>query len=283
MKGPLAGEVLTWGQDLTNQTKLFRWLAENQPKGASIATCLIGHTGFYSSARVIDMCGVIDPVTAQRHVANFGKGKAGHEKLASADEALAKDPTFVPVHVIERDLWKSGYYLRADIPEDTYEGIWQKDPLLREGRFLPETRVSFDGARPAGWKASGNAFESWPSRNNWSGQGTLVGAQGGFINSFHASLGNTATGELESAPFELVGDRLLFRLAGGKDERLLRVELLVNGAVKYSTTGRRGDTLSRRSWDIAEWRGQKAVLRIVDQATEPWGYLALDEIVQWRK
>jgi hypothetical protein len=61
------------------------------------------------------------------------------------------------------------------------------------------------------------------------------------------------------------------------------VELLVDGGVKYTTTGRRGDQLSRREWDISALRGKQAVLRIVDEATEPWGYLSLDELVQWRK
>lgn len=282
-RGPLAGEVLTWGRDLTSQVKLFRWLGEHKPEGASVATCLIGHTGFYSSARVIDMCGIIDPATAQRQVKNFGKGKAGHEKMASAEETLKKQPMFVADYAIPGDLYRHGYFLRADIPEDTYEGIWQKDPLLKEGRFLPATRVNFDRGRPEGWHATGDAFDEWPSRSHFKGQGELIGVNGAFINTFHPTRANAATGTLESAPFELVGDLLVFRMGGGKDAKKLRVELLVDGAVKYTTTGRRGDQLSRRQWDISALRGKQAVLRVVDEATEPWGYLSLDEIVQWRK
>jgi hypothetical protein len=281
--GPLAGEVRTWGQDLSKQTRLFRWLAEHKPADASIATCLIGHTGFYSSARVIDMCGVIDPVTARRHVANFGKGKAGHEKLAGAEETLAKQPTFVADYVINADLWQRGYFLRADIPDDTYEGIWQRDPLLSSGRFLPETRITFDGGAPAGWQASGTAFAHWPSPSRWNGQGELIGTIGSFINTFHPSWGTRATGVLRSAPFALSGDLLVFRLGGGKDAAKLRVELLVDDAVVYSATGRNGDQLSRREWDISALRGKSAVLRVVDEATDGWGYLALDEIVQWQR
>lgn len=282
-RGPLVGEILTWGRDLSNQTKLYRWLGENKPPGASVATCLIGHTGFYSSARVIDMCGIIDPATAQRHVKNFGKGKAGHEKMASAAETLKKRPTFIADYVIPGDLYRHGYFLRADIPEDTYEGIWQRDPLLAEGAFLPATRVHFDRGRPPGFHATGDAFEIWPSSKNFKGQGELTGVSGGFINTFHPTRGNAATGTLESPPFELVGDLLVFRMGGGKDAKKLRVELVVDGAVKFTTTGRRGDQLSRRQWDISALRGQRGVLRIVDEAKEQWGYLAVDEIVQWRK
>ena len=280
--GPLKGEVLTWGDDLSRQTRLFKWLGEQAPPGASIATSLIGHTGFYSSARVIDMYGVIDPTVARRHVPNFGKGKAGHEKTADPEEAMAKRPTFVPLYMIPGDLWQRGYFLRADIPANTYEGIWQRDELLERGTLLSATRVSFDAGRPPGWTGRGTAFDSWPSRSQWNGQGTLVGARGGFVNTFHPSLGNSATGELESAPFELVGDELLLRLAGGEDAKNLRVELLVDSVVVHHTTGRRGDHLSRRAWNIAPWRGKLAVLRVIDHSSDAWGYLALDEIAQVR-
>ncbi len=281
--GPLAGEVLTWGDDLSRQTRLFKWLGEKAPAGSTIATSLIGHTGFYSSLRVIDMFGVIDPKIANRHVANFGKGKAGHEKMAAPEDALAKRPTFVPIHMIPGDLWQRGYFLRADVPPDTYEGIWQRDELLERGTLLSATREAFDAGRPRAWRGRGTAFDSWPSRDRWNGQGELVGASGGFVNTFHPALGNAATGELESAPFELLGDELIFRLAGGEDPKNLRVELVVDTRVEQVTTGRNGDHLSRRAWPIAALRGKLAVLRVVDHATGAWGYLALDEIVQVRR
>jgi hypothetical protein len=148
---------------------------------------------------------------------------------------------------------------------------------------LPDTRVNFDSGPPAGWSATGSAFEHWPSQSRWSGQGELIGSSGSFVNTFHPSLGTTATGTLTSAPFELRGDLLLFRLGGGKDAANLRVELLVDGVVTHSATGRRGDQLSRREWDISSLRGKRAVLRLVDNASDAWGYLALDEIVQWKR
>jgi hypothetical protein len=280
--GPLKGEVLAWGDDLSRQTRLFKWLGEQAPPGASIATSLIGHTGFYSSLRVIDMYGVIDPSVAKRHVPNFGKGKAGHEKMADPEDALAQRPTFIPLHMIGGDLWRRGYFLRGDVPDDTYEGIWQRDELLARGTVLSATRVSFDGGRPRDWQGRGSAFEAWPSNSNWNGQGELVGAWGGFVNTFHPRLGNGATGELESAPFELLGDELIFRLAGGNDPTKLRVELLVDSVVVHWATGRDGDSLSRRDFPIAAFRGKRAVLRLVDHATDQWGYLALDEIAQVR-
>lgn len=281
--GPLAEEVRAWGGDLTRQTKLFRWLRDNKLPGASVANTLIGHTGFYSEARVIDLCGVIDRVIAHSEVKDFGKGKAGHEKLAPPEYILAQQPTYVALGAIHQDLWQRGYYLRADIPEDTFEGIWEKDQLPTTGKFLRETRVSFDGPPPVGWAARGKAFEHWPSRGKHAGQGDLIGSSGGFVNSYHPELQDQATGSLTSAPFELVGDLLVFRMAGGNERDKLRVELLIDSVAVFSATGRRGDRLSRRAWDISRLRGKQGTLRIVDDSTAKWGYIAVDEIVQWKR
>jgi hypothetical protein len=39
--------------------------------------------------------------------------------------------------------------------------------------------------------------------------------------------------------------------------------------------------MSRRAWDIRPYRGKPAVFEIDDQLSDVWGYLAVDEIVQW--
>src|SRR5262245_24376589 len=70
--GPLQGEVITWRDNLRAHRRMLQWVGQHKPEGASFATCLIGHTGYYSETRVIDVCGVLDPVVAKRHVKNFG-------------------------------------------------------------------------------------------------------------------------------------------------------------------------------------------------------------------
>lgn len=279
--GPVQGAVLGYRDELSRQKRLLAWLREHKAPDASMATCLIGHTGFYGEVRVIDVCGVIDPKTARRDVPNFGRGEAGHEKKASVSEVLAQRPTYVGIFVLSANLWHHGYYLEAGVPDDTFEGIWVRDTITERGRYLPHTRVSFDGERPPGWRGTGTAFESWPSRRNWLGQGELVGASSGFINSFHPALGTRAMGTLRSAPFELEGDLLVFRMAGGNDPERLQVNLWIDGRRVHTTSGKRGDLMSRRAWDIRPYRGRTAELEIVDRASDNWGYIAVDEIVQW--
>jgi hypothetical protein len=250
-----------------------------KPPSAAFATGL-GHTGFLSDIYVIDVCGIIDPVTAHMTVKDFGHGLPGHEKIASVDYVMSKKPTYVGIYVMPVDLWRYGYYLDADVPPDTVDGIWVRDTLPERGRYLEDTRIDFDDGPLPGWSV-GTAFEEYPSRESGRGQGVITGASGLFINSYHPTLANGATGTLRSAPFDLAGDLLVFRVAGGRDAERLRVVLWVDGREVFSATGQGTDSMVRRSWDIRPYRGQKAELEIVDASTEPWGYLAVDEVVQW--
>jgi hypothetical protein len=279
--GPIQGEVIAWRDNLRAHRRLLQWVGANKTEGATFATCLIGHTGYYSETRVIDVCGVLDPEVARKHVANFGKGQAGHEKIAKPDYIFAKRPTYVGLRVLHGDLYRRGYFLDASVPEDTFEGLWVRDTLPERGQFLEDTRIRFERGEAIGWSKTGDAFFEFPSYRNHRGQGEIVGAWGGFANSFHPTLANQPTGTLRSTPFELRGDLLVFRLAGGRHPARLTVSLFVDDQRVHTTTGNQGDMMSRRSWDIRPYRGKRAVFEINDQVSEVWGYLAVDEIVQW--
>jgi hypothetical protein len=279
-RGPLTQEILAWRDDLSKNRRLMSWLGRAANPGESIATCLIGHTGFFSGLRVIDICGVIDPVIAHEHVPAFGHGKPGHEKLGSPSYILGKQPTYFIAGYLPLDLWQLGYYFSDAVPAEIADGIYTRDTAASTGHYLPETRVSFD-TFPEGWTASGDAFARLPAYRNEAGQGDLTGVRGGFVNSFSRERNNDATGRLASPEFELVGDKLEFRLAGGNDPEHLRVSLLLGGRRVASATGRRSDNMVRKQWDVRAYRHQRAVLEIVDDARGPWGYIAVDEIVQW--
>jgi hypothetical protein len=272
--------IATWGNDHGRQRTLMAWLKERKAPGATFATGLIGHTGFLSDIYVIDVCGIIDPIIAHMKVEDFGHGLPGHEKIASVDYVLKKKPTYVGIYVLPADLWRHGYYLDADVPPNTVDGIWVRDTLPERGRYIESTRIGFDEPL-SGWSATGTAFEQYPSYGKGPGQGDITGANGGFINSYHPKFSNAATGTLRSPPFELVGDELVFRIAGGRDPKRLHLALWIDGKLTRSATGRQMDNMVRQTWDIRAFRGKMAEIRIVDDSTETWGYIAVDEIVQW--
>jgi hypothetical protein len=279
-RGPLDESVAMFRDAHDRQRRLLTWLRDVKPPGASFATGLIGHTGFYGELRVIDTFGIIDPVVAKRNVATLGKGHAGHEKQATVAETLARKPTYVGIYVLAADLWRQGYYLDTDVPSNTVPGIWVRDTLAEKGRLVPGTRLDFE-TREGGFTALGRAFEQWPTRGSAPGQGVIEGAEGGFINSFHPTLGYAATGTLRSAPFELRGDYLLFRIAGGNDTKRLQVALRVGDALAFRATGRQTDVMGRVAWNIAPYRGKLATLELTDDSPDPWGYIAVDALAQW--
>jgi hypothetical protein len=276
--GAIETALRIWRDDHSRQRRLMRFLKERVAPGSTFATGLIGHTGFLGDFRVIDTCAIIDPVIAHREVPNFGRGPAGHEKTAPVEYILAKKPDYIGVYVLPVDLWPHGYYLDVDLPPDTVDGVWTRDTRHERGEFGRR----FDFENSAGFHVSGRAFDALPSRGSHRGQGAIVGALAGFVNSFHPTLGNAATGTLTLPAFVLSGDELSFRIAGGADPERLKLALVIDGREVLKATGRNSDAMGRRAWDIRPYRGQRASLTIVDAATEPWGYLAVDEIDEWR-
>jgi hypothetical protein len=276
--GAIEMAIRSWRDDHSRQRRLMSFLKERVAPGSTFATGLIGHTGFLGDFRVIDTYAIIDPVIAHREVPNFGRGQVGHEKAASVDYILAKKPDYIGVYVLAADLWQHGYYLDVDLPPDTVDGVWTRDTRHERGEFVRR----FDFETRASFRATGRAFDDFPARGSRRGQGAIVGARGGFVNSFHPTLGNTATGTLTSPAFVLQGDELSFRIAGGADPERLKLALVIEGREVLKATGRKSDAMGRRAWDIRPYRGQRASLTIVDAATEAWGYLAVDEIDEWR-
>jgi hypothetical protein len=279
-RGPLALEILPWRDNLRRNKQLALWFREHSPPDASIATCLIGHTGLFSERRIIDLCGIIDPVIAHKQVENFGHGKAGHEKQATAAYLLGLRPTYIIEGYVAGDYWNQGYFLSAAPPPQSITEVWERDTLKERARREPAGALHFE-ASESGWTRSGNAFTDAPSHGARPGQGELRGAVGAFVNSFHPTLGDRASGTLRSPTFRILGDRITLRVAGGNDPERLRVSLSIDGTRVFDETGRTSDLFTRREWNTQPYRGKTAVLEVVDGATGGFGYIAIDQLEQW--
>ena len=105
----------------------------------------------------------------------------------------------------------------------------------------------------------------------------------GLVNSFFN--GDDTTGTLTSPEFRIERKYIAFLIGGGKNDEKLALQLLVDGKVVRSATGpndRPGgsEMLAQESWDVSEFAGKAAVLRIVDDAKGGWGHINVDHIVQ---
>jgi len=143
--------------------------------------------------------------------------------------------------------------------------------------------ADFEGPDYGDWKVTGEAFGPGPAQGTLAGQMAVSGFAGrGLVNTFFR--GDGTIGALASPEFAIERKYLTFLIGGGNDKQKLALELLVDGKVVRSATGpndRPGgsEELAADSWDVGEFAGKTATLRIRDEATGGWGHINVDQIV----
>ncbi len=143
--------------------------------------------------------------------------------------------------------------------------------------------ADFEGADYGTWKSTGDAFGPGPARGTLPGQMHVEGFHGkGLVNSFFK--GDDTTGTLTSPEFRIERKYIAFLIGGGKSDKLA-LQLIVDGKIVRSATGpneRHGgsEALAPDSWDVNEFAGRTAKIRIVDDAKGSWGHINVDHIKQ---
>ena len=89
---------------------------------------------------------------------------------------------------------------------------------------------------------------------------------------------NRTTGTLTSPEFTIKRPYINFRIGGGNHQGRTCINLLVGGKMMRTATGKNNERLEWHFWDVKEFKGFKAALEIVDQATGPWGHINIDDI-----
>jgi hypothetical protein len=145
----------------------------------------------------------------------------------------------------------------------------------------------FESGTYANWKADGKAFGDKPQTQQTIGsyQGD-VGAKGKwFVNSHNireggdVAKGDALTGTLTSKAFTIERDHITFLIDGGGHTDKTCLNLVVDGKVVRSVTGKNENRMSQASMDVRDLRGRKAQLRLVDDHTGGWGNIGLDHVV----
>ena len=148
----------------------------------------------------------------------------------------------------------------------------------------PIVIADFEGADYGAWKTTGAAFGSGPARGTLPRQGKVEGFEGkGLVNSYLG--GDAGIGTLTSPEFKIERRFITFLIGGGKDPERTALHLLVAGKVVRRATGPNdkpggSEALAPGSWDVAEFLGQTAAIRIVDEAKGGWGHINVDHLVQ---
>lgn len=97
-----------------------------------------------------------------------------------------------------------------------------------------------------------------------------------FFNSFK---GDAARITLTSPKFTIEKNYIRLYVGGGNHPEETYVGLFVNGSRVRSETGQNSGTITQRTWNVTEYKGQEAEIRIVDESGGGWGFIMCDEIV----
>jgi Protein of unknown function (DUF1549)/Protein of unknown function (DUF1553)/Planctomycete cytochrome C len=171
-----------------------------------------------------------------------------------------------------------------EIPAFATEGVElaAQIDLARNRQVLAD----FEEGIPAGWVATGSAFEQgiWRESSRPERYPNPKAAGDGFLNSqlLAAPDGGQAdavTGTLRSTPFAIEHDFLSFRVGGGKLAGEVGVRLLVDDRVVAEACGDSHPEMRSAMWDLRRWRGKSGVLEVYDHATGSWGHVSCDEFV----
>jgi fructan beta-fructosidase len=141
--------------------------------------------------------------------------------------------------------------------------------------------ADFDAGTYGNWTTTGDAFGPAPAGGTLPGQQQVSGFQGsGLVNSFLG--GDAATGTLTSPEFTIDKRYVNFLIGGGNHPAgsadPTALELLVDGQVVRSATGKDAEALETASWDVSDLAGRKARIRVVDGNTGGWGHINADQI-----
>jgi levanase len=142
--------------------------------------------------------------------------------------------------------------------------------------------ADFEGGTYGDWTKTGDAFGTAPATGTLPNQQEVSGFLGdGLVNTYLN--GDSTTGTLTSPEFTIDKDHINFLIGGGNHPAgsagPTALELLVDGHVVRSATGKDAEALNWASWDVGELAGKKAQIRIVDDNAGGWGHLNVDHIM----
>lgn len=144
-----------------------------------------------------------------------------------------------------------------------------------------EVFADFEGTTYSPWTTEGNAFSAGPVAVP-TGQ-KLEAYQGKGLANSYAGVGDGATGKLISPEFVIKQPMISFLLGGGKRPmgmpETLSLQLLVDGKVVRSETGKNSDSMEWVNWDVSDLKGKTGRLVLEDSSPGGWGHIEVDQIV----
>jgi hypothetical protein len=145
----------------------------------------------------------------------------------------------------------------------------------------------FESGTYRNWTVEGTAFGKAPQTAETIApyQGKINAGGRYFVNSHNIRQGEDMaggdrhTGRLTSRQFRIERDYVSFLVGGGAFEGKTCVNLIIDGKVVATATGRNSNMMAPHRWDVRAWRDRQGRIEIVDEATGGWGNIGVDDIV----
>jgi levanase len=134
-----------------------------------------------------------------------------------------------------------------------------------------------------GWTATGTFAGTRPAVGTIGDQQQVTGFEGRqLVNTFIDH--DNGSGHITSPEFTITKDYVNFLVGGGNHpypgtggNRPTSVNLIVDGAVVRTKTGRDAEALLWTNWDVRDLKGKTARIDIVDENTGGWGHINADQ------
>lgn len=138
-----------------------------------------------------------------------------------------------------------------------------------------------------GWTVQGAAFGTGPIKKSaaLSYQGDLGGDTEYVVNSHAAAPGkevgerDNATGKLVSRAFTIERGAIRFWIGGGSHKGKTCLNLVVDGKVVRTATGKDSNRMAQQNFDVRDLKGRQAVIEVVDAQTGAWGNVGVGRII----
>ena len=133
----------------------------------------------------------------------------------------------------------------------------------------------------------GTAFGSGPIAKSSipTDQGDVGGDSSSVVNSHATAPGpgvgekDAAMGKLTSSTFKIEREFIRFWIGGGNHPRKTCLNLVVNGKVERSCTGRDDNQMSQQSFSVRDLKDKEAFIEIIDAESGAWGNVGVGKIV----
>ena len=142
----------------------------------------------------------------------------------------------------------------------------------------PIVLADFEGDSYGDWTVEGEAFGPGPARGTLPNQQPVSGFMGkGLVNTYLGG-SDRLRGRLISPPFRIERRYLSFLLGGGNHPGKTCINLIVDGKVVHTATGKNSERLEWHNWNVADFEGKEARIEIVDDESGGWGHINVDQI-----